>query len=266
MRDLMQHTGIPMAVALVVTLALTPSPATASRTAKGYYTSLTGSIDYVQQVNSSGKSSDASDLYTSFHDEQHTMHLSVNALYSEAHDGYLGTVTETVSDHSGNLAVRKRQDECHNVVHNYTLKDGTDDLDTGKYSGHAAVQLEIMDRGHDFAHPVFDDPYNIQLEFATDSFGGMSRMKDIDTDDDPCNSTHDRGSTNTYPTPELHANIDIQGHPDKHPKSARTLTGKIITIDDVPSSEKGTATTTVTWHLRYCEMVSDLAPLAPMNC
>ncbi len=114
---------------------------------------------------------------------------------------------------------------------------------------------------------MFDDPYSIRVAFPSDTFVGDDRQKDIHSDDDPCSSPHDRGDTKTYAVSEQHAPIDVEGHPDKHPKNVHMLTGKDITLDSIPNSnEKGTATTTITWRLRYCEMASDLAPLAPMTC
>ena len=255
-----------LGLALGIVLAWTFPRAEAGHMRKGFYTSLTGTIDYVQQVNSSMKRDYKGDQDSSFHDDQHKLHINVNALYSQKYDGFLGSVTETVSSHDGNLGIKSLQDKCQNVLRNYKQQLGDDDLYTGKYMGHATVKLDIMDHGSDFAHPVFDDPYGISLEFASNTFGGEDRARHIDSNDDPCLAEHDQGKTTTYPVPELHADPGIEGHPDKNPRSVHVLTGKIITIDEVPSGEHGTATTTITWRLRYCEMVGDLAPLAPMTC
>jgi hypothetical protein len=59
---------------------------------------------------------------------------------------------------------------------------------------------------------------------------------------------------------------NVAGHPSKHPLSAHVLTGKVVTVDEVPAGERGTATITITWSLRYCQTMSSLAPLAPMKC
>jgi hypothetical protein len=94
------------------------------------------------------------------------------------------------------------------------------------------------------------------------------RHHSIDVDDDPCAVKHDRGWVQTSrPDVSHYYPIAVEGHTNRNPKSARLLTGKIVQKDDaIPAGEHGTATTTVTWSLHYCEIESVLAPLAPMKC
>ncbi len=113
-----------------------------------------------------------------------------------------------------------------------------------------------------------DDPYYITLDFDSDSLPGHTRLKTIDSNDDPCVATHDQGSTASISVDLDHNGLvyNVAGHPSKHSRNAHVITGKVITIDEVPDSEHGTATTTISWSLRYCQMMSTLAPLSPMKC
>ncbi len=266
-----------LALALVILLAWT-LPRAADRSARAYptlakqhYSSLTGTIDYVQQINSSGKSSHGGVSHNSFTNHLHTMHVVVKALYSDKIGGYLARVTETIANHDGDLTVTPIKVECNGVKHTYIQKLGTDETETGSYTGDAGVELDIQileSLTHDLAHPVFVDPYQIELKFASDTFPGKDRHQDIDVESNPCLQTNPHGWVQTSQPAESHYfPIAIEGHPNRNPNSARLLTGKITQNDDgIADGEHGTATTTVTWRLHYCEMDSVLAPLAPMTC
>ncbi len=255
-----------LALTLVISLAWTLPRAQASPAKLQVYASLMGTIDYAQRVNSSMTSRNGDQTTSSSHDDLHTTHVIVNALYNDK-GGYYASVTESISDHDGNLTTTRSKDSCKDVQYSTADKSGSNYTVTAKYTGHAWVRPYVMDTGRDFVHPHFQDPYQLQLGFILPQFRGEAHSERFDINNDPCVTAPPIHDVDTYTELEDHQPTGMwEGHPDKHPKSARTLTGKVITIDQVPDPEHGTATTTITWRLNYCEKQSASQPAGPWKC